>query len=112
MTKLEIEEKPKIFEEEDIKRKRRRREISSDLVLEKQYKRTLLCVAKPSYLLSIGSTSHRIEYYNELPKILRELLRRRNWNDASRVLSVLMQGTMRDFSPMMNRLKYEVLASS
>ncbi|VVB00352.1 unnamed protein product [Arabis nemorensis] len=107
MTKLEMEEKPKIFEEEIKPMRRRHREISSDLVLEKQYKRTLLCVAKPSYLLSIGSTSHRIEYINELPKILRELLRQRNWNDASRVLSVLMQGTMRDCSPMMNRLKYE-----
>ncbi|KFK35738.1 hypothetical protein AALP_AA4G030100 [Arabis alpina] len=106
MTKLEIEEKPKIFEE-DIKPKRRRREVSSDVVLEKQYKRTLLCVSKPSYLLSLGSKSHRIEFLSELPRILSELLSQRNWNDASRVLSVLTQGTMRDCSPKMNRLKYQ-----
>lgn len=105
MKKEEIEEKPKIFE--DIKPKRRR-VTSSDVVSDKKFKRTQLCVAKPSYLLTLGSRSNRSEYLDELPKILRELLRQRNWNDASRVLSVLMQGTIRDCSPKMNRLKYEV----
>ncbi|ESQ47381.1 hypothetical protein EUTSA_v10028227mg [Eutrema salsugineum] len=81
---------------------------SSDVVLDRTFKRTLLCVAKPSYLLGLlGPKTSRSEYLKRLPKILRELISNRNWRDASRVLSVLMQGTMRDGSPTMNRLKYE-----
>ncbi|KFK32448.1 hypothetical protein AALP_AA6G243300 [Arabis alpina] len=49
----------------------------------------------------------RSEYLIKLPQILRELLRQRKWNYASRTLSVLMQGTIGDSSPGLNRLKYE-----
>ncbi|KAH0920653.1 hypothetical protein HID58_020671, partial [Brassica napus] len=71
---------------------------------------TLLCVAKPSYLLTLlERSSTRSNYLKRLPKILRELLRQRNWREESGVLSVLMQGTVRDGSPTINRLKYEVL---
>lgn len=99
---------------EDIRTKdhkhRRRRVIRSVDVLDKKFKRTRLCVAKPSYLISLlERSSTRSNYLKRLPKILLELLRQRNWREASGVLSVLMQGTMRDGSPTMNRLKYEVL---
>ncbi|KAF8052380.1 hypothetical protein N665_1564s0002 [Sinapis alba] len=97
---------------EDIRTKdhkhRRRRVIRSVDVLDKKFKRTRLCVAKPSYLISLlERSSTRSNYLKRLPKILLELLRQRNWREASGVLSVLMQGTMRDGSPTMNRLKYE-----
>ncbi|CAN8288134.1 unnamed protein product [Cochlearia groenlandica] len=106
----EIEAKSDAYEETKPKR---RREIISDedddgVVLDREFKRTLLCVAKPSYLLGLGTgSSTRREYINRLVKILKELLRYRNYREASGVLSVLMQGTMRDCSPKMNRLKYE-----
>ncbi|KAH0861038.1 hypothetical protein HID58_089299, partial [Brassica napus] len=88
----------------------RRRVVSSAEALDRKFKRTVLCVAKPSYLLSLlERSSTRCNYLKRLPKILSELLRQRNWREASGVLSVLMQGTMGDGSPSMNRLKYEVL---
>ncbi|WZY96808.1 hypothetical protein YC2023_069137 [Brassica napus] len=44
-----------------------------------KFKRTLLCVAKPSYLLTLlERSSTRSNYLKRLPKILRELLRQRN----------------------------------
>ncbi|CDY55840.1 BnaCnng29290D [Brassica napus] len=88
--------------------KHRRRVVCSADALDRKFKRTVLCVAKPSYLLSLlERSSTRCNYLKRLPKILSELLRQRNWREASGVLSVLMQGTMRDGSPSMNRLKYE-----
>ncbi|CDY11492.1 BnaA09g40580D [Brassica napus] len=88
----------------------RRRVVSSAEALDRKFKRTVLCVAKPSYLLSLlERSSTRCNYLKRLPKILSELLRQRNWREASGVLSVLMQGTMGDGSPSMNRLTYEVL---
>ncbi|KAL1195776.1 hypothetical protein V5N11_002554 [Cardamine amara subsp. amara] len=95
---------------EDIKAKHRRvkRSEIDSIVLDKQkFKRILLCRAKPSYLIGLGPKASRSEYLNKLPGILRELLHLRFWRDASRVLSVLMQGTMKDLCPKMNRLKYE-----
>ncbi|XP_010462196.1 PREDICTED: uncharacterized protein LOC104758664 isoform X1 [Camelina sativa] len=107
---VEAEDKTDKFE--DIKAIKRRRVRSSDIVdsivSDKQkFKRVHLCRAKPSYLLSLGPKASRSEYLNRLPGILSELLRRRNWSDASRVLSVLMKGTIKDPCPKMNRLKYE-----
>ncbi|WZY81200.1 hypothetical protein YC2023_027584 [Brassica napus] len=88
--------------------KHRRRVVSSAEALDRKFKRTVLCVAKPSYLLSLlERSSTRCNYLKRLPKILSELLRQRNWREASGVLSVLMQGTMGDGSPSMKRLKYE-----
>ncbi|CAH2036552.1 unnamed protein product [Thlaspi arvense] len=103
---VKIEVKTEMFE--DTEPDKHRRVISSVEDVDRKFKRTLLCVAKPSYLLGIlGRRTSRSEYLKKLPKILLELLRQRNWRDASSVLSVLMQGTMRDGSPAMNRLKYE-----
>ncbi|KAG7595075.1 TATA box-binding protein-associated factor RNA polymerase I subunit A-like [Arabidopsis thaliana x Arabidopsis arenosa] len=102
---VETEEKSEKLEETKAKR---RRVNSSDIVSDTQkYKRIQRCIAKPSYLLSLGPKSSRSEYLNRLPGLLRELLRKRYWNDASRVLSVLMRGTIKDPCPKMNRLKYE-----
>uniref|UniRef100_A0A1J3F8A0 Uncharacterized protein n=1 Tax=Noccaea caerulescens TaxID=107243 RepID=A0A1J3F8A0_NOCCA len=106
MTKVKIEEQHHDEIIEDVKPKPRR-VISSDVVVDRKFKRTLLCVAKPSYLLGLGPRTRRSDYLKRLPKILSELLRHGNWRDASKLLSVLMQGTMRDGSPKMNRLKYE-----
>lgn len=103
---VETEEKSEKLEETKAKR---RRVNSSDIVSDThKYKRIQRCIAKPSYLLSLGPKSSRSEYLNRLPGLLRELLRKRYWNDASRVLSVLMRGTTKDPCPKMNRLKYEV----
>ncbi|CAA7013820.1 unnamed protein product [Microthlaspi erraticum] len=85
-----------------------RRVVSSDVVVkDRKLNRTLLCVAKPSYLLGLGPRTRRSDYLQRLPNILSDLLRHKNWSEASKLLSVLMQGTMRDGSPKMNRLKYE-----
>ncbi|CAH8355246.1 unnamed protein product [Eruca vesicaria subsp. sativa] len=106
MVKTEV--KSEIVEDMTMKENKRRRVGSSDDVLDRKFKRTMLCVAKPSYLLSLlERSSTRSNYLKRLPKILSELLRQRNWREASGVLSLLMQGTMRDGSPTMNRLKYE-----
>lgn len=107
MTKVKIEERHHDEIRADVKPKPRR-VISSDVVVDRKFKRTLLCVAKPSYLLGLGPRTRRSDYLKRLPNILSELLRRGNWRDASKLLSVLMQGTMRDGSPRMNRLKYGV----
>jgi hypothetical protein len=108
LEKIKVETEDKTYKLENIKAKRRRlssSEIDSDT---QKYKRIQRCRAKPSYLLCIGPKSSRSEYLNRLPGLLRELLRNRHWNDASRVLSVLMKGTINDPCPKMNRLKYEV----
>lgn len=107
---VETEEQSDKFE--DRKAKRRRVSSSKDIdsiVLDRQkVKSVQLCRAKPYYLLSLGPKASRSEYLNRLPGLLRDLLRKRNWSDASRVLSVLMKGTIKDPCPKMNRLKYEV----
>lgn len=72
---------------------------------DKKFKRSLLCVANPSYLQSLREQSSSwSNYLKRVPKILGELLCQRNWREASSVLSVFMQVTMRDGSPTMNRL--------
>ncbi|CAN6933019.1 unnamed protein product [Brassica oleracea] len=108
MVKTEVKTE-KLDDDMTIKdNKHSRRVVSSADALDRKFKRTVLCVAKPSYLLSLlERSSTRCNYLKRLPKILSELLRQRNWREASAVLSVLMQGTMRDGSPSMNRLKYE-----
>ncbi|KAL0722655.1 hypothetical protein Bca4012_037254 [Brassica carinata] len=106
MVKTEV--KTEMSEDITVKDNKHRRVVSSAEALNKKFKRTVLCVAKPSYLLSLlERSSTRSSYLKRLPKILSEMLRQRNWREASGVLSVLMQGTMRDGSPSMNRLKYE-----
>ena len=113
MVKTEVKTE-KLDDDMTIKdNKHSRRVVSSADALDRKFKRTVLCVAKPSYLLSLlERSSTRCNYLKRLPKILSELLRQRNWREASGVLSVLMQGTMGDGSHSMNRLKYEVLSFS
>ncbi|XP_010519247.1 PREDICTED: uncharacterized protein LOC104798752 isoform X2 [Tarenaya hassleriana] len=77
----------------------------------RRFKRAVRSLAKPSYLLGLGPNSKSVqcEYRERLTTILRDLLRQQNWREASGVLSVLMQGTMGDRSPELNRLKYIAL---
>uniref|UniRef100_A0A5B7BG06 Uncharacterized protein n=1 Tax=Davidia involucrata TaxID=16924 RepID=A0A5B7BG06_DAVIN len=71
-------------------------------------KRILLTVTKPSYTLAAGFDSLRVENRSRLRRLLRKLVRRRNWEEASGVLSVLLTGTGKDRSPAKNRTKYWV----
>ncbi|KAL5853904.1 hypothetical protein ACOSQ3_009022 [Xanthoceras sorbifolium] len=77
---------------------------------EKRYKRIMLSLMKPSYLLRLGLDSKNIRFENRkrLQYLLHKLVRRRNWADASGVLSVLLKGTSKENSPIANRLKYTV----
>ncbi|XP_051150708.1 uncharacterized protein LOC127265075 isoform X2 [Andrographis paniculata] len=74
---------------------------------------TLLALHKPSYCLKkgIGSTqcvseSLRTWHRRNLWRIFEKLIRRHNWEEASGVLSVLLQATVHDDSIEGNRAKY------
>ncbi|KAH7543985.1 hypothetical protein JRO89_XS15G0077000 [Xanthoceras sorbifolium] len=77
---------------------------------EKSYKKIILSLMKPSYLLrlGLGSKNIRSENRKRLHYLLHKLVRQRNWADASGVLSVLLKGTSKEKSPIANRLKYTV----
>lgn len=70
----------------------------------------ILSVTKPSYTLKRGIgrdlRSLRWENRNRLRYLLRQLIRRQNWDEASGVLSVLLKGTHRENSLSTNRTKY------
>lgn len=82
----------------------------------KRYKGAFLAVQKPSYCLkrdigslqSGGGESLRFQHRTRLFRLLNQLLRQHNWEEASGVLSVLLQGTVKDPSPSGNRLKFTV----
>ncbi|XP_015574198.1 uncharacterized protein LOC8277924 [Ricinus communis] len=76
--------------------------------LEKIYKRIILSLAKPSYLLGLGSDNLRPENRARLRHLLRKLVRQHCWTEASGVLSVLLKGTCKENHPTMNRFKYLV----
>ncbi|KAK0599231.1 hypothetical protein LWI29_003455 [Acer saccharum] len=77
---------------------------------EKRYKNVILSLMKPSYLLRLGRGSKNIRFENRkrLRYLLRKLVRQHNWADASGVLSVLLKGTSKEKSPIMNRIKFTV----
>ncbi|KAK3198382.1 hypothetical protein Dsin_021797 [Dipteronia sinensis] len=77
---------------------------------EKHYKKVILSLMKPSYLLRIGRGSKNIRFENRLKLryLLRKLVRQRNWADVSGVLSVLLKGTSKERSPITNRTKFTV----
>ncbi|XP_071689083.1 uncharacterized protein [Rutidosis leptorrhynchoides] len=105
-------------EQEDINNKpkttksnRNKIDDNEDESLNKQNTRgIILSVTKPSYTLKggIGSDlrSIRCEHRNRLRYLLRQLVRRQNWSEASGVLSVLLKGTHRDNGFSTNRSKY------
>lgn len=81
----------------------------------RKIKRALLAINKPSYCLKrgtgslhCGGESLRHQHRERLFRLLSKLIRRHNWVEASGVLSLLLQGTVRDNSPSRNRTKYSV----
>ncbi|KAG8364888.1 hypothetical protein BUALT_Bualt18G0045400 [Buddleja alternifolia] len=79
----------------------------------RKIKGALLASNKPSYCLKqgvgslqCGGESLRSQHRKRLWRLLKKLLRRHNWVEASGVLSVLLQGTGRDQSLSRNRAKY------
>ncbi|KAJ9153545.1 hypothetical protein P3X46_026972 [Hevea brasiliensis] len=103
------------FEDGTVESKKRKRNLSTladdechIMALEKIYKRTILALAKPSYLLCRGSNNIRSENRVKLCHFLRKLVRQHNWTEASGVLSLLLKATCKDNHPTMNRFKYLV----
>lgn len=91
------------------------RSVADPLPRAKRYKRALLAVHKPSYCLKrgigslqCGGQSLRFQHRARLFRLLNQLLSRHNWAEASGVLSVLIQGTIKDRSLSGNRAKYTV----
>lgn len=81
----------------------------------RKIKGTMLAINKPSYCLKkgigslqCGGESLRFQHRKRLSRLLNQLIRRHNWAEASGVLSVLLQGTVRDHSLSSNRAKYSV----
>lgn len=72
-------------------------------------KRIMLSLTKPSYALGLGGGSLRSENRRRLTRLLRKLVRRQRWAEASGVLSVLLKATCQEKCPELNRLKYSVL---
>ncbi|XP_023771320.1 uncharacterized protein LOC111919979 isoform X1 [Lactuca sativa] len=110
-----------IDEDEDINKLKKRKatkanrsKIDDAVVVassgKRNIKRIILSVTKPSYTLKRGSgrdmRSLRWEHRNKLRYLLRQLIRRQNWDEASGVLSVLLKGTHRENSLSTNRTKY------
>ncbi|XP_024979581.1 uncharacterized protein LOC112516649 [Cynara cardunculus var. scolymus] len=94
--------------------KTNRSKIDDGVVVESSKKRNIkgimLSVTKPSYTLKRGIgrdlRSLRWEHRNRLRYLLRQLVRRQNWDEASGVLSLLLKGTHRENSLSTNRTKY------
>lgn len=111
-----------IDEDEDINKlkksktttKKNQSKIDDDIIVASSRKRNIkgviLSVTKPSYVLKRGIgrdfRSLRYEHRNRLRFLLRQLIRRQNWDEASGVLSVLLKGTHRENGLSTNRTKY------
>lgn len=72
-------------------------------------KRIKLSLTRPSFVLGLAPKMVRAENRITLRNVLHKLMRQQNWVEASGVLSMLLQGTLRDNSPIRNRLKYSVI---
>lgn len=120
-----IDEQQKVDEgqnnDEELKitktKKRKQSQIDDGVMFtsskKKNTKRIMLSVTKPSYTLKRGITGHdlrslRSEHRNRLRYILRQLIRRQNWNEAAGVLSLLLKGTYKEKGYLNNRNKYWV----
>lgn len=82
----------------------------------RNFKGIILANTKPSYCLQRGignlhrdGESLRNFHRKKLRRLLKKLLRKQNWEDASGVLSVLLKGTAKEQSISRNRRKYWVL---
>ncbi|KAL4589043.1 hypothetical protein LXL04_001945 [Taraxacum kok-saghyz] len=110
-----------IDEDEDIQKPKKRKrtnenpqKIDDAIAVASSRKRNIkgiiLSVTKPSYILKKGLgreiRSLRLEHRNRLRYLLRQLIRRQNWDEASGVLSLLLKGTHKDNGLSTNRTKY------
>lgn len=77
-------------------------------VREKLVKRIMLSLTKPSYVLGLGPNNLRLENRGRLRYLLCRLVKQQNWVEASGVLSVYLQATVKDKSPLENQFKYPV----
>ncbi|KAL2476390.1 hypothetical protein Adt_37126 [Abeliophyllum distichum] len=64
------------------------------------------CLKRGTGSLQYGSESLRSIHRKKLQRLLKKLLQRHNWAEASGVLSVLLKGTVHDQSLSRNRTKY------
>ncbi|XP_076925065.1 uncharacterized protein LOC143587751 [Bidens hawaiensis] len=112
---MELDEQIPINEPKTPKTsKRKQSKIDDDdvFVKEKNIKGILLSVRKPSYVLKRGIgigrelRSLRSEHRKRLRCILRQLVRRQNWEEACGVLSLLLKGTYKESGVRSNRNKY------
>ncbi|KAK1416742.1 hypothetical protein QVD17_25858 [Tagetes erecta] len=95
-------------------KKRKQSKIDDGLMFtstkKKNIKQIMLSVTKPSYTLKRGIghdlRSLRSEHRNRLRYLLRQLIRRQNWNEAAGVLSLLLKGTYKEKGYLNNRSKY------
>ncbi|CAI0451538.1 unnamed protein product [Linum tenue] len=85
-----------------------RRDDCQVAVGERLYKRVLLSLGKPSYVLGLSANSLRPDNRIKLRLILKKLVRQHDWVAASGVLSVLLNGTQKESCPAANRFKYWV----
>ncbi|CAN1793976.1 hypothetical protein LINPERHAP1_LOCUS20170 [Linum perenne] len=98
-----------------VESKKRNRNLSrmtdNDLqikIAERQYKRVLLSLGKPSYVLGLTLRSLRPESRIKLRTLLRKLVRLHDWRAASGVLSVLSRDPQKQSSADIYRFKYWV----
>ncbi|CAN1157142.1 Putative ribonuclease H protein At1g65750, partial [Linum perenne] len=98
-----------------VESKKRNRNLSrmtdNDLqikIAERQYKRVLLSLGKPSYVLGLTLSSLRPESRIKLRTLLRKLVRLHDWRAASGVLSVLSRDPQKQSSADIYRFKYWV----
>ncbi|KAI3803505.1 hypothetical protein L1987_31657 [Smallanthus sonchifolius] len=111
----EIDEEEHLDELKKSKTKKRKRSKIDDGVIvtsskKRNIKGIMLSVTKPSYTLKQGIgrdlRSLRWEHRNRLRYLLRQLVRRQNWDEACGVLSLLLKGTHKENGLLSNRTKY------
>ncbi|XP_028755527.1 uncharacterized protein LOC114742677 [Neltuma alba] len=76
---------------------------------EKLVKRIILSLTKPSYVLGLCPHKLRSENQYRLRIILQRLVKQQKWGEASGVLSVYLQATVKEKSPFDNQFKFWVL---
>ncbi|KAJ0700863.1 putative TATA box-binding protein-associated factor RNA polymerase I subunit A [Helianthus annuus] len=112
---MEIDEKEHTDEPKKTKTKKRKQTKTEDDVvvassMKMKIKGIILSVTKPSYTLKRGLgrelRSLRSEHRNRLRYLLRQLVRRQNWDEACGVLSLLLKGTYKESGLVNNRIKY------
>ncbi|KAL9668800.1 hypothetical protein QQ045_006340 [Rhodiola kirilowii] len=65
-----------------------------------------MSLTTPSYVLGLGNDKVRAHNRSKLYSVLRKLVRRQNWKEASGVLNLVLRATTKDMCPRNNRIKY------